>query len=182
MKDERRDPAAPPSFLPGEPVAGPTTAAPPAAAASTRAPSGNGVGQTPPPGARPVASPLRVLIADDAAVVRERLVAMVSEIPGVAVVAEAGCVQETLRAVREHKPQVVILDLSMPDGSGLDVLAQMRREQLEAVVLVLTNYPYQEYELLARERGASAFLDKSREFMKVTELVRDLAARARASA
>jgi DNA-binding NarL/FixJ family response regulator len=72
--------------------------------------------------------------------------------------------------------------VSMPGGSGLDVLRQMAEEGLEALTIVLTNYPFPEYEKQAREQGAIAFLNKSCEFMKVVELMRRLASSGAAGA
>jgi DNA-binding NarL/FixJ family response regulator len=62
----------------------------------------------------------------------------------------------------------------MRGGNGLEVLKQIGEERLKAVVIVLTNYPYPEYEQEARAYGASAFLNKSSQFMKVADLVREL--------
>jgi DNA-binding NarL/FixJ family response regulator len=126
--------------------------------------------------------PVSVLIADDSSVVRERLAVMLREVPEVCVVGETLNVSGTIEAVRRLRPAVLVLDLSMPGGSGLDVLRQMAGEQLKAMVLVLTNYSFPEYEKEACRFGASAFLNKSTQFMKVTGLVRDLVDQARAQA
>jgi DNA-binding NarL/FixJ family response regulator len=118
---------------------------------------------------------LSVIVADDSLVVRERLVGLLREVPGVSVVGETGDVAGTLEALRRLRPTVLVLDLSMPGGSGLTVLQQVRKEQIQSKVIVLTNYSSAEYEKVARARGASAFLNKSTEFMKVADLVRELA-------
>jgi DNA-binding NarL/FixJ family response regulator len=122
--------------------------------------------------------PLSVLLADDSSEVRERVATLLREVPGVAIVSETEDVAGTLEAIRRHRPAVVVLDLGMRGGSGLDVLRQMGEERLKAVVIVLTNYPYPEYEQEARAYGASAFLNKSSQFMKVADLVRELSHRA----
>jgi DNA-binding NarL/FixJ family response regulator len=126
--------------------------------------------------------PLSVVIADDSAVIRERLVALVSEVAGVFVAGETVNVLGTVELVRRLRPAVVVLDLSMPGGSGLDVLRRMREEQLQAVVIVLTNYSFPEYEKEAVQQGASAFLNKSTQFLKVAEILRDLVRQAQAAA
>lgn len=122
---------------------------------------------------------LSVLLADDSGVVRERLAALLQEMPGVSVVGETEDVAGTLEGIRRLCPAVVVLDISMPGGSGLDVLRRMGEERLQAVVIVLTNFPFPEYEQKARAYGASAFLNKSTEFMKVADLVRALSDQAR---
>jgi len=121
---------------------------------------------------------LRVLIADDSAVVRERIGTLLQEISGVSVVGETEDVAGTLNGIRRLCPRVVILDINMPGGSGLDVLRQMRSEHLQAEVVVLTNLTFPEYEQKARAYGATAFLDKSFQFMKALDLVRDYLPRA----
>jgi len=118
--------------------------------------------------------PLSVLIADDSREVRERLAALLGEVPGVSIVAETEDVEGSLEGVRRLRPAVVVLDINMPGGSGLDVLRRMAEERIEAVVIVLTNLAFPEYEQEARAHGDSAFLDKSRDFIKVADLVREL--------
>lgn len=117
---------------------------------------------------------LSVLIADDSSEVRERLAALLGEVPGVSIVAETEDVEGTLEGVRRLRPAVVVLDINMPGGSGLDVLRRMTEERMRAVVIVLTSFALPEYEREARAHGATAFLDKSKEFMKVADLVRTL--------
>lgn len=119
---------------------------------------------------------LRVVIADDSVVVRERVAALLSETPGVRVVAVSGDVKGTLHALRTHQPDLLILDLSMPGGSGLEVLRQLRSENSSVAAVMLTNYAYPEFERQARELGAVAFFDKTREFLRVADLVREMAA------
>lgn len=118
---------------------------------------------------------LKVLIADDSTVVRERLTTLLEELPGVWVVAATGTVRLTKAAIQEQRPDVVILDLNMPDGNTFEVIRHMREEQLRAEVLVLTNYPCPEYEQRALGEGADAFFDKTYEFMKLRDRVLDLA-------
>jgi DNA-binding NarL/FixJ family response regulator len=122
-----------------------------------------------------IGSSLSVLIADDSSVVRERMTALLEEVPGVAVVGEAVNVAETLEELQRLRPAVLILDLSMPGGSGLDVLRQMGSHPQRPVVIVLTNYSFPEFEREACRYGATAFLNKSTQFIKVADLVRGLA-------
>ena len=118
---------------------------------------------------------LRVLIADDSAVVRVRLMALLEELTGVEIVAATASLQETCGALKKSLPDLVILDLNMPDGNALEVIHQMREDQPAVGVVVLTNFPCPEYEQRALDLGATAFFDKSHEFMKVRALVQQLA-------
>ena len=119
-------------------------------------------------------TPVSVLIADDSSVVRERMAALLKEVPGVSVVGEAVTVSATLDGLRRLRPSVLVLDLSMPGGSGLDVLREIGSDQPRPTVIVLTNYSFPEYETEACRLGANAFLNKSTQFMQVADLVRGL--------
>ena len=116
---------------------------------------------------------MRILIADNSAEICKRLAEMLSDLPGVEIVGFAADGASTLEAVRRLRPDVVTLDLRMPGGSGLDVLQDLRGEQPAPFVIMLTNYASPEYERRALALGAGAFLDKSRDFDRVVELVRD---------
>jgi two-component system, NarL family, response regulator NreC len=126
-------------------------------------------------GMREIRRPVSVLIADDSSVVRERMQALLSEIPGVSVVGQTTDVSGTMDEVRRLRPAVLMLDLSMPGGSGLDVLRQIQAEEVPSMTIVLTNYSFPEYEKETRRYGACAFLNKSTEFLKAAEIVRNLA-------
>lgn len=121
---------------------------------------------------------LTVLVADDAVVIRDRLVTMLGELPGVAIIGQTGSGAETLASIRALKPDMVMLDLNLPGGSGLDVLRQMAAEQLQATVIVLTHFASPEYECAALAAGAHAFFSKSQQFTQAIEMIRQLADRA----
>lgn len=118
---------------------------------------------------------MRVFIADDSAIVRERLARMLAELPGaVELIGQASDASEAARAIRRLKPDVVILDIHMPLGSGIDVLREIKREMPSTVVLMLTNYPHDQYRRRCMAIGADFFLDKSTEFEKVWEVLQRL--------
>jgi DNA-binding NarL/FixJ family response regulator len=121
---------------------------------------------------------MKVVIVDDSAEIRERLTAMLGEIPGVEIAGQAATVAESISAVHLLKPDVVILDLRLPDGNGLDVLRLIQREQIQTRVIVLTNYAYPQYEKRVIVAGAYAFLNKARDFIRVADLVRSAATQA----
>jgi DNA-binding NarL/FixJ family response regulator len=118
---------------------------------------------------------LRVLIADDSAQIRLRLAAMLDSIDGVEVVGDAESMQGALAAITELKPDLVILDLHLPDGSGFNVLEQVQAERPGLKVIVLTNYPLPAYRDRCGDLGTEHFFDKSTEFAQAVELVRQLA-------
>ncbi|MDZ7260620.1 MAG: response regulator transcription factor [candidate division KSB1 bacterium] len=113
---------------------------------------------------------MRVFIADDSAIVRERLRAMLSELPEIEIVGEAQDPVEATSSIRALKPDAVILDIRMPGGSGIDVLQNIKQDKPAPMVIILTNYPYPQYQKKCRAAGADFFFDKSTEFDKITEV------------
>ena len=113
---------------------------------------------------------IKVFIADDSLVVRERLVTMFDELAGIVTVGQAETVAEAISAIGKLRPDVVILDIHMPDGSGIDVLQTIKQDEPAPVVIVLTNYPYPAYRQKFLQAGADFFLDKSTEFDQIPEL------------
>jgi len=121
---------------------------------------------------------MRVFIADDSRVVVERLADLLKEVPGVQLVGRANDVPEAIHSIVKTNPDAVILDLQMPGGSGLDVLRSIRRSHPSVWVVICTNYPYPQYREECIAAGANYFLDKSAEFEKIPEILRDLTKKA----
>jgi two-component system, NarL family, invasion response regulator UvrY len=103
---------------------------------------------------------IRVLIADDHAVVRQGLKQILGDTPEMLVAGEATTGQEALDKVRAETWDVVVLDISMPDHSGLDILKQLRSEQPKLPVLVLSMYSEDQYAMRVLKAGASGYLTK----------------------
>jgi DNA-binding NarL/FixJ family response regulator len=122
---------------------------------------------------------MRVLIADDSRVVVERLADLLREVPGVQLVGKAKDAPEAIHSIVKKNPDAVILDLQMPGGSGLEVLRTIRQTHPSVWVLICTNYPYPQYREECIAAGANYFLDKSAEFEKIPEILRDLTKKAR---
>ena len=106
-------------------------------------------------------NPIRVLIADDHALVRAGIRALVEKIDGVVVVGEAGKGTEALDLVKQLKPNLMLLDITMPDGGGFDVLDQVTKKYPDIRVIVLTVHEAGEYAIRALREGAAGFLPKS---------------------
>jgi DNA-binding NarL/FixJ family response regulator len=104
---------------------------------------------------------IRTLIADDHALVRAGIRALVEKIEGIIVVAEAGKGSEAIDLINELKPDLVLLDITMPDGSGFDVLHHLKKNFPEIRVIVLTVHEAGEYAIRALREGAAGFLPKS---------------------
>ncbi len=103
---------------------------------------------------------LRFLVVDDHPMVRRGLIQTLSEaFPGV-VIGEAANAQEALNQIWSHDWDVVMLDVSMPGRSGLDVLKEIRQEKQKLPVLVLSMYPEDEFALRVLQNGAAGYLTK----------------------
>lgn len=101
---------------------------------------------------------------------------MLREVPGVEP-DEACAADEALDAMRARLPELVVLDVHMPGRSGIDVLPLIKALPSPPVVVVLTSHPTEHHRRLSLAQGADYFLDKSRDFALVLELVAALALR-----
>jgi two-component system response regulator DevR len=103
---------------------------------------------------------LRLLVVDDHEVVRKGLVALLDRREGFEVVAEAGSVAESIEQARRHQPDIVVMDIRLPDGSGIEACRDIRAELPGTKVIMLTSYPDEEAVLSAIIAGASGYLLK----------------------
>ena len=103
----------------------------------------------------------RILLADDHAVLRSGLKMLLNAQSDLVVVGEATNGNEALNAVREHSPDLLLLDISMPQTDGLQVLQQIRRTHPNVRVLVLTMHEEEGYLKRALEAGAAGYCPKS---------------------
>lgn len=118
---------------------------------------------------------IKIVIADDSLIVRERLLAMLAEVAGVEVVDQVENGAEGIfRAIRKFQPDVVILDIHMPEGNGIEVLRTIKQDGVGPLVIILTNHPYLVYRQKCLQAGADFFLDKSTEFDQIPVLLKRL--------
>jgi DNA-binding NarL/FixJ family response regulator len=116
---------------------------------------------------------LTIYIVEDSSPVRERLIEAVSEVPNARVVGQAEAVHEALEGVQRARPRVLILDIQLRRGSGIRLLKQMRANgmNLPELVIVVTNYPTDDYRKASHDCGANHFFDKASEFDKVRDVL-----------
>lgn len=117
---------------------------------------------------------MKVFIVDDSALVRERIIAMISEHPEIEITGQAKNAQEGINSILKLKPDVVILDIRMPGGNGIEVLKNIKKNSSGPTIIILTNYPYPQYRKKCIEAGADYFFDKSTEFNKIIEVIKKL--------
>ncbi len=107
-----------------------------------------------------VERPLTLLVVDDHEVVREGLSSLLDRRPGFQVVAQAGTVAEAVDAARRFRPDLIVMDVRLPDGSGIEACRDIRSEMPETRVVMLTSYPDEEAVIAAIIAGASGYLLK----------------------
>lgn len=118
---------------------------------------------------------MNLLIMDDAANIRHRIVELLSEVAGIDEIIESEGVASAVKAIHEHRPEVVILDIQVPpDGAlrnGIDVLKLTKQQFPKTGVIMLTNFANPRYREECTRLGADYFFDKSSEFEQVPEAV-----------
>ncbi|HUJ01615.1 MAG TPA: response regulator [Usitatibacter sp.] len=118
----------------------------------------------------------RVYIVEDSSAIRARLSEMLSRMESVSVVGEADCAREAVCGILRARPDSVLLDLNLMGRTGFDVMKTVRPKAPEIVFVVLTNHAEPQYRRAATEAGAAYFLDKSREFDRVPQVIAEIAA------
>ncbi|MCP2519420.1 response regulator transcription factor [SCandidatus Aminicenantes bacterium Aminicenantia_JdfR_composite] len=117
---------------------------------------------------------MKVFIANDSAMICERITEMLLEIPEIEVVGQAFTAPQVINSIKELKPDAVILDIRIPKGSGIDILRKIKKDHPETIILIFTNYPRSQYLKKCMELGADYFLSKSTEFDRLEQILRSL--------
>ena len=115
---------------------------------------------------------IRVLVADDHAVVREGVRIVLSAEHGFEVVGEAGSRADVIALAREHRPDVVVLDISMPDGTGLSAIGDIHAAAPGSRVLILSIHDHEQYVLESVRAGAQGYLRKDSSPAELRDAVR----------
>ena len=115
---------------------------------------------------------IRVLVADDHPVVRHGIIANLNPQADITVVAEAGDGVEALALIKEHLPDVVILDLRMPQMDGLDLLAEVRTSRLPCKVIIMTTFDSEQDVQRAIKAGARGYLLKDSAHEEILDAIR----------
>jgi two-component system, NarL family, response regulator DevR len=120
---------------------------------------------------------MRVFVVEDSALLRAQVVGLLSELVGIEIVGQAQYAREAFCAISVLRPDVVILDIHLIGGSGIDVLQRIKRLDPAPIVIMLTNSPALPYRRKCMMAGADFFLDKSGEFANVRTTIQDLSDR-----
>lgn len=117
---------------------------------------------------------LKVFITDDSVLVRERLVGLLSELEAVELVGQAENAPEAIETIQRSRPDVVILDIRLPGGNGIEVLKAIKQNVPAPIVIMLTAFPYRQFHEKCQEAGAEYFFDKASEFHRIVEVLKQL--------
>ncbi|HOD16418.1 MAG TPA: response regulator [Spirochaetota bacterium] len=118
---------------------------------------------------------MKIFVVEDSAVTQGILQDELGRIPCVQICGMALTPDDAINAIKEQKPDVIILDIVLKGGNGFEVLKRLRSEGIDARVLVLTNYTFPHYRDICRGMGADYFFDKSLDMERALRTVRDMA-------
>ena len=115
---------------------------------------------------------ITLLVIDDHPILREGVAALIGTQPDMEVICEAGNGRDGLRAFREYAPDITLVDLSLPDMNGIDIIQEARRHMPEARIVVLTTFGGDAQVLRALKAGASGYLLKATLRHELIECIR----------
>lgn len=117
---------------------------------------------------------MKIVLVDDSAALRSRIGEMITEIEGIEIVGQAEDANEAVWAVEEYQPDAVILDIRMPKGDGILALETIKKNIEAPVIIMLTNYPYEQYRRKCLNSGADYFFSKTTDLNKLLDLLKEL--------
>ena len=118
---------------------------------------------------------MKILIADDHAIVREGVKQILRTLPEICLIDEVADGNEALSKIKTEGYDLVILDISMPGMSGLDILQSINHRKIDTRVLMLSFHPQEQYAIRAFKLGASGYLSKDSAFEELTMAIRKIA-------
>ncbi len=121
-----------------------------------------------------IGTPSRVFVADDHALFREGVKSLLAEESDLVVAGESGSAKETLDRIRNDAFDILLLDISLPDGSGIDLLHQIRPHKPDLPILILSMHPEEQYAVSLLRAGASGYLTKDAVPQQVVQAIRTL--------
>lgn len=119
-------------------------------------------------------SPKTILVVDDSPLIIRRLLEMLSEIPNVSWIRHAGSYQEAMEIINGHHPRILLLDINLPDKSGIEILRNVKENASSVKVIMITNQANEYYQKLCIKLGANYFVDKTKEFEQIAGIIAGL--------
>ncbi|HET6256024.1 MAG TPA: response regulator transcription factor [Puia sp.] len=110
-----------------------------------------------------------VLVVDDSLLVLQRMIPMLQDNENVEFVVHAGSYKEALSVLNEVLPDCILLDIQLPDQSGIELLQLVREKYARVLVFMMTNKASKYYRAICKQMGANRFFDKSMDFDRIPE-------------
>ena len=114
---------------------------------------------------------MKLLIADDSSIMRERIKDQIKDFDQVIIVGEAGNGKIAMEMITKFDPDLIFLDLQMPEMGGMEVLKKIKNAKMKTKVCILTNFAYPQYKTKCLALGADYFLCKSNDFEKLNVVI-----------
>ena len=118
---------------------------------------------------------IRTLVVDDDARFRQRVAALLAPEPDMEIIGEAATGEEAVRKAIELRPDVILMDVRMPDKNGLDATAQLKKASPRFRIIVLTIFDLDEYRAAAAAKGADAYIVKKDMIEELVPAIRNVA-------
>src|SRR5450759_3376193 len=118
---------------------------------------------------------MKIVIADDSSLFRDRIKDLLKDLNNVEIVGEAVNGLEALKLIEDKKPDLAILDIRMPEMTGIEVLRKIREKGIVVKICMLTSYPYKQYKERCLAEGADYFFDKNLDIKQISEVISTLA-------
>jgi DNA-binding NarL/FixJ family response regulator len=115
-----------------------------------------------------------ILIVDDSSIIIKRVTGIIKDLNNTGTILHASNFVKALQLVNQSTPQIVLLDIHLPDKSGVELLRHIKKNQLPITVIMFTNQSEEYYKTLCREIGADYFIDKSSGFEEIPGIINSL--------
>jgi len=112
-----------------------------------------------------------ILIVDDSPMIVQRITEMLEELGNPGVIAKAGSYSEAIQFINNNHPDILLLDINLPDKSGIEILRIRKEKDPSVKVIMITNQANEYYKKLCFRLGADYFIDKSKEFEKIAGII-----------
>lgn len=116
---------------------------------------------------------MKIVIANDSYLMRERIKILLKDFENVSLAGETDNGKEALEMIIKLKPDLVILDIRMPELNGIELIKKIKELKLKSLICILTNYPYPQYKRKCLDEGADYFLSKTEDFEKINSIIHD---------
>jgi DNA-binding NarL/FixJ family response regulator len=118
---------------------------------------------------------MEIYLVEDSAMLRMRLEALLMQVPNARIVGIATGAREAIEGIVQSRPDVAVVDIRLAEGTGFEVLREVRDRAPQVDVYMLSNFTSEPYRRLAAELGAADFFDKTSEFKRVRDLIAERA-------